>query len=111
MNCTALRCELEAALTEMSRLRLQAANAEISGAREQSGRCEAEAHGKHLQAELAVVEARLTNRGTHVDLLLREKERLWSQLSRARQAADSPKKAGCSRFGVQAKATASHPAS
>merc|ERR1711920_317696 len=52
---------------------------------EAAERCRARAEVERLRAELDAAESRLANRGTHVDLLLREKERLWGQLSRERK--------------------------
>lgn len=79
-----------------------AARAELKASREEAGRLEAETSRDCIQAELNMAQGRLVNRGTHVDLLLRDKERLWGQLARARrhtskddvkEAPETPKKA------------------
>eukprot|EP00928_Gymnodinium_smaydae_P051786 TRINITY_DN3540_c0_g1_i5.p1 TRINITY_DN3540_c0_g1~~TRINITY_DN3540_c0_g1_i5.p1 ORF type:complete len:338 (-),score=81.52 TRINITY_DN3540_c0_g1_i5:90-1103(-) len=84
LRATLGNCESAAA-----RFRSAAAGSELKLAREEGLRCEAEASGERLRAELNVAEGRLKNRGTHVELLLREKERLWGQLSRARKRGDA----------------------
>merc|ERR1712039_759875 len=61
------------------------ASTELRAANEAAGRCRAAAEVERFRAELDAAESRLANRGTHVDLLLREKERLWGQLSRERK--------------------------
>jgi len=80
-----LRSDIAVAQEAASRSELLAAAAEIRAAQERSGRHEAEACAENLTAKLSASEARLANRATHVDLLLRDKERLWAQLSRARR--------------------------
>mmetsp|Transcript_56147 Transcript_56147/g.159225 ORF Transcript_56147/g.159225 Transcript_56147/m.159225 type:complete len:299 (-) Transcript_56147:23-919(-) len=84
-----LRCSLEQSL-ESSRAGAasQAERAAKTGRRlgsECEERREAEARWEALSAELATAEGHLINRGTHVDLLLRDKQRLWEQLARARR--------------------------
>mmetsp|Transcript_89449 Transcript_89449/g.158768 ORF Transcript_89449/g.158768 Transcript_89449/m.158768 type:complete len:293 (-) Transcript_89449:28-906(-) len=80
-----LKRELQVAEAEASRFRALAASSEQRTGLERSSRWKAEARNEHFEAELAVVQGRLANRGTHVDLLLREKERLFVQLARRRQ--------------------------
>jgi len=87
-ECSALRQRSEEAEAEMSSLRRLVSEFEGCASQEQAGRREAETRCDCLQAELSLAEARLTNRGTHVDLLLRDKERLWVQLERARRRGD-----------------------
>ncbi|CAE8642015.1 unnamed protein product, partial [Polarella glacialis] len=91
--CGQLRSELEASQAEASRRRSLAAGAEQSAAFERSAKGRAEARNEHLEAELAAAQCRLANRGTHVELLIRERERLWAQLERSRRrgGAEEPK--------------------
>lgn len=84
-ECAALQRGFRAEEEEASQLQILAARAELRASREEGGRLEAEARRDCLQVELSVAEGRLINRGTHVDLLLRDKERLWGQLARARR--------------------------
>eukprot|EP00928_Gymnodinium_smaydae_P051787 TRINITY_DN3540_c0_g1_i6.p1 TRINITY_DN3540_c0_g1~~TRINITY_DN3540_c0_g1_i6.p1 ORF type:complete len:341 (-),score=98.76 TRINITY_DN3540_c0_g1_i6:52-1074(-) len=64
LRATLGNCESAAA-----RFRSAAAGSELKLAREEGLRCEAEASGERLRAELNVAEGRLKNRGTHVDKL------------------------------------------
>merc|ERR1712224_149687 len=70
---------------EASQLHAVTARAELKASREEGGRLEAETSRDCLQVELNASEGRLVNRGAHVELLLRDKERLWGQLARARR--------------------------
>jgi len=55
---------------------------------------EAAARSEALACELASTEERLSHRGTHVDRLLREKERLWSQLEQLRASTTTTIRSG-----------------
>eukprot|EP00438_Fugacium_kawagutii_P029708 Skav204893 [mRNA] locus=scaffold1926:43080:43751:+ [translate_table: standard] len=79
-----LRQELEEALQQACQLKVQIASKEQALALESSLRKKAEAKNQLYHAELCTLESRLAKQGTHVQLLLRDKERLWSQLSRCR---------------------------
>eukprot|EP00929_Paragymnodinium_shiwhaense_P040155 TRINITY_DN20987_c0_g1_i1.p1 TRINITY_DN20987_c0_g1~~TRINITY_DN20987_c0_g1_i1.p1 ORF type:complete len:341 (-),score=67.09 TRINITY_DN20987_c0_g1_i1:263-1231(-) len=72
-----------------SSLRGKLAAIECRASCEASALAEAVARSECLSAELQVAEARFCNRGTHVDLLLRDKTRLWSQLEKLRKKNDS----------------------
>lgn len=82
---TTLQEALEATRAEARSFRSQLAATAQRLALEQSSRNEANALVDRLKAELQAAEGRLINRGTHVELLLKEKERLWAQLMRARR--------------------------
>mmetsp|Transcript_11687 Transcript_11687/g.31463 ORF Transcript_11687/g.31463 Transcript_11687/m.31463 type:complete len:353 (-) Transcript_11687:53-1111(-) len=80
---------LDASMSEAARFRGEAADAEAHSASEAAALTKAEANCERLQAELCMATGRLANRATHVDLLLRDKERLCGQLARARQKTDA----------------------
>eukprot|EP00927_Polykrikos_kofoidii_P072439 TRINITY_DN68558_c0_g1_i1.p1 TRINITY_DN68558_c0_g1~~TRINITY_DN68558_c0_g1_i1.p1 ORF type:complete len:408 (+),score=70.93 TRINITY_DN68558_c0_g1_i1:85-1308(+) len=73
---------------QASALRASGAACEVRVRHEVDAMAVAESSCERLRAELEVMESRLANRGTHVDLLLRDKERLWTQLSRARRQSE-----------------------
>lgn len=85
-ECAALQRSLGKHEEQASQLQGLAARAELKASREESGRLEAEASRDCLRAELNIAEERLVKRGVHVDVLLQDKQRLWSQLSRARRS-------------------------
>lgn len=105
-ECSALQLRLCAHEEENFRMESISSKAELKASREESGRLDAETSRDSLKAELSVSEGRLVNRGTHVELLLRDKERLWGQLARARRSSttkdsskdppETPKKATAS---------------
>eukprot|EP00931_Biecheleriopsis_adriatica_P109394 TRINITY_DN83657_c0_g1_i1.p1 TRINITY_DN83657_c0_g1~~TRINITY_DN83657_c0_g1_i1.p1 ORF type:complete len:311 (-),score=79.28 TRINITY_DN83657_c0_g1_i1:70-1002(-) len=64
---------------------------------ERSCRGKAESRGEHLEAEVAVGQNRLVAARTHVELLLREKERLWGQLARSRRQGEGIETSSASR--------------
>lgn len=96
-ECATLQSELSRSRAETSRFRGLAASWEVQAAQEHSWWTEAEASSSRLREDLAAAESRLANRGTHVELLLREKERLWSQLSTARRQPASGGEGGRAR--------------
>lgn len=73
-----LSTELAASHSELRELRSALTRVDVERGHEKAGRLAAESRIEGLRAELGSSEARLANRGTHVELLLREKERLWS---------------------------------
>lgn len=95
LECTSLREKLEAVHHETFQLKSQLGSKEQTLALELSLKRKAEARNEHLQSELCALESRYAKQGTHVQLLLREKERLWSQLNRSRAASDSTRKESC----------------
>jgi len=86
-ECQRLRQSLEESLAEASRTMTQLAARQQDLSLESSQKAEMAAKNLHLESELAMLQSRYTNQGTHVQLLLREKERLWTQLSRCRNTA------------------------
>ncbi|CAE7207006.1 unnamed protein product [Symbiodinium necroappetens] len=89
-ECQRLRESLEESLAEASRTMTQLAAKQQDLSLESSQKAEMAAKNLHLESELAMLQSRYSNQGTHVQLLLREKERLWTQLSRCRNAAPRP---------------------
>ena len=79
-----LRRELEGELHQIGQMKSQLASKEQTLALESSLRRKAEARNELFHAEMCTLESRFAKQGTHVQLLLRDKERLWSQLSRTR---------------------------
>ena len=77
---------LEEANDGAFQLRAQLATKEQLLALETSLKKKAEAKNEMFHVELSTLESRYGKQSTHVQLLLREKERLWSQLSRSREA-------------------------
>lgn len=86
-----LRQDLEEALREACQLKVHIASKEQALALESSLKKKAEAKSQLRHAELCTLESRLAKQGTHVQLLLRDKERLWSQLSRCRGTKETSK--------------------
>lgn len=84
-ECSSIQRSFEVLREETVQQRRILASSELRAANEGAGRCRAEADIERLRAEVEAAAFRLVNRGTHVDLLLREKERLWGQLSRERK--------------------------
>ena len=76
---------LEEAKDLAKQLRAQLATKEQHLGLEMSLKKKAEAKNEILEVELSTMETRYGKQSTHVQLLLREKERLWSQLSRSRE--------------------------
>mmetsp|Transcript_62359 Transcript_62359/g.97029 ORF Transcript_62359/g.97029 Transcript_62359/m.97029 type:complete len:335 (+) Transcript_62359:68-1072(+) len=95
-TCNALHTELatcQQALRKESdqaaALRAKIASAESHAAQECTALAEMTASHECVSAELHVAESRLSKRAMHVDLLLRDKERLWSQVARLRKRSDA----------------------
>ena len=79
-----LRGALEEKLHEASQFKTQLASKEQALALQSSLKKKAEAKNDLFHTELCTLESRIAKQSTHVQLLLRDKERLWSQLSRYR---------------------------
>ncbi len=79
-----LRVALEEKLHEASQFKTQLASKEQALALQSSLKKKAEAKNDLFHTELCTLESRIAKQSTHVQLLLRDKERLWSQLSRYR---------------------------
>lgn len=79
-----LRLQLEERLHEMGQLKSQLASKEQALQFESALKKKSEAKHQLCHAELCTLESRYAKQGSHVQLLLRDKERLWSQLSRCR---------------------------
>ena len=74
LECQRLRQSLEDSLAEASQARSQLAARQQDLSLESSQKAEMAAKNLHLESELAMLQSRYTNQGTHVQLLLREKD-------------------------------------
>eukprot|EP00435_Cladocopium_sp_Y103_P044250 s1015_g12.t1 len=79
-----LRLELQERFHELGQFKSQLASKEQALQLELTLKKKAEAKHQLCHAELCTLESRYAKQGSHVQLLLRDKERLWSQLARCR---------------------------
>ena len=83
-NIESLRLQLEERLHELGQFKSQLASKEQALQFESTLKQKAEAKHQLCHAELCTLESRYAKQGSHVQLLMRDKERLWSQLARCR---------------------------
>jgi len=104
-----IREQMEKMQTELLKVRHRAIDDHNQFVQEETKCSSAELCCESLRSELDSAELHLRNRGMHVDLLLRDKQRLWEQLAQIRRQSSNTITQDQGRGSAKGKTTSSTP--